>query len=90
LQGGPAGSSEAAKQRSSEELSMAWTVEQSLPTASMGLAAAVCAAESSLSNAQGNLGDIPPQDRAGTEKQIIALGLELKGLEAQLKTCRGG
>jgi Kelch motif len=46
--------------------------------------------ESSLSNAQGNLGDIPPQDRAGAEKQIIALGLELKGLEAQLKTCRGG
>jgi Kelch motif len=46
--------------------------------------------ESSLTNAQGNLGDIPPQDRADAEKQIIALGLELKGLAAQLKTCRGG
>jgi hypothetical protein len=41
---------------------MAWTAENPLPTASMGLAAA----------------------------QIIALGLELKGLAAQLKTCRGG
>jgi hypothetical protein len=50
----------------------------------------VAAVQSNLSIAQSNLGDIPPQDRAAAEKQIIALGLELKGLEAQLKTCHGG
>jgi hypothetical protein len=27
---------------------------------------------------------------AAAEREIIALGLQLKGLEAQLKTCRGG
>jgi hypothetical protein len=46
--------------------------------------------QSNLSSAQSNLGDLPPQDRVGAEKQIIALGLELRGLEGQLKTCRGG
>jgi N-acetylneuraminic acid mutarotase len=50
----------------------------------------VAEVQSTLSNAQGNLADIPPQDRAAAEKQIIALGLELKGLEAELKTCQGG
>jgi hypothetical protein len=50
----------------------------------------IAAVESELSTVQGDLGDLPPQDHAGAEKQIIALGLELKGLEAQLKTCRGG
>jgi hypothetical protein len=50
----------------------------------------IAAVESELSTVQGDLGDLPPQDHAGAEKQIIALGLELRGLEAQLKTCRGG
>ena len=50
----------------------------------------IAAVQSELSTVQGDLGDLPPQDRVGAEKQIIALGLELKGLEAQLKTCRGG
>jgi N-acetylneuraminic acid mutarotase len=46
--------------------------------------------ESELSTVQGDLGELPPKDRAGAEKQIIALGAELRALEAQLKTCRGG
>ena len=46
--------------------------------------------QSELSNAQGNLGDLPPQDRVAAERQIIALGAELRSLGAQLKTCRGG
>src|ERR1700722_4347186 len=50
----------------------------------------IAAVQSELSTVQGDLGDLPPQDRVGAEKQIIALGVELKGLEAQLKTCRGG
>ena len=50
----------------------------------------IAAVQSELSTVQGDVGDLPPQDRASAEKQIIALGLELKGLEAQLKTCRGG
>jgi Kelch motif/Galactose oxidase, central domain len=50
----------------------------------------IAAVQSELSTVQGDLGDIPPKDRAAAEKQIIALGLELKGLEAQLKTCQGG
>jgi hypothetical protein len=50
----------------------------------------IAVAESNLSIAQSNLGDIPSQDRAGAEKQIIALAAELKGSEAQLKTRRVG
>jgi Kelch motif protein len=50
----------------------------------------IAAVQSELSTVQGDVGDLPPQDRAAAEKQIIALGVELRGLEAQLKTCRGG
>jgi N-acetylneuraminic acid mutarotase len=50
----------------------------------------IAAVQSELSNLQGELGELPPKVRAGAEKQIIALGLELKGLEAQLKKCQGG
>jgi hypothetical protein len=50
----------------------------------------IAAVESELSGLQGDVGDLPPKDRAAAERQIISLGLELKGLEAQLKTCRGG
>jgi hypothetical protein len=50
----------------------------------------IAAVQSELSTVQGDMGDLPPQDRAAAEKQMIALGQELKGLEAQLKTCRGG
>jgi hypothetical protein len=44
--------------------------------------------QSDLSIAESNLGDLPPQDRVAGEKQIIGLGAVLRGLEAQLKTCR--
>jgi Kelch motif len=50
----------------------------------------IAAVQSELTTVQGDIGDIPPNLRAGAEKQIIALGLELKGLEAQLKACHGG
>jgi hypothetical protein len=50
----------------------------------------IAAVESELSGLQGGVGDLPPQAQAGARKQIIALGLELRGLETQLKTCRGG
>jgi hypothetical protein len=52
---------------------MAWMAEESLATASMGLA-----------------GDLPPQARAGAEKELAALRAQLLSLEAQLKTCQGG
>ena len=50
----------------------------------------IAAVESEISTVRGDLGDLPPQDRAAAGRQIIALGQELKGLNAQLKTCRGG
>jgi N-acetylneuraminic acid mutarotase len=50
----------------------------------------IAAVQSELSTVQGDIAELPPKDRAGAEKQIIALGLELKGLEAQLKACQGG
>ena len=50
----------------------------------------IAVVQNNLSIAQSNLGDLPPQDRVAAEKQIIGLGAELRGLEAQLKTCRGG
>jgi hypothetical protein len=50
----------------------------------------IAAVESEISGLQGDVGDLPPQAQAGARKQLIALGLELKGLETQLKTCRGG
>jgi hypothetical protein len=37
-----------------------------------------------------SLGDLPPQARAGAEKELAALRSRLISLEAQLKTCRGG
>lgn len=46
--------------------------------------------ESTISNLQGSLGELPPKVRAGAEKQLITLSVELKGLEAQLKKCQGG
>jgi hypothetical protein len=58
---------------------MAWTAEQSLPTASMGLAAAVCAA--------------PPTGSGqwvyavGTNTDVLAA---LAGYDTVQTTCRGG
>jgi hypothetical protein len=50
----------------------------------------IAAVQSELSTLQGDIGELPPNLRAAAEKQIIALGLELKGLKAQLKKCQGG
>ena len=50
----------------------------------------IAAVQSELSSVQGDIGDIPPNLRAGVERQMIALGNELRGLEAQLKKCQGG
>jgi hypothetical protein len=46
--------------------------------------------QNNITIAASNLGDLPAQARAGAEKQLAALRAQLKSLEAQLKTCRGG
>jgi len=46
--------------------------------------------ENNISVAESNLGDLPLKDRGPAEKQIAELTAELKNLQAQLKTCRGG
>jgi Kelch motif len=45
--------------------------------------------ENNLSIAVNSLGDLPPQARAGAEKELAALRSQLVSLEGQLKTCRG-
>jgi Kelch motif len=50
----------------------------------------IAVVQSNLSIAQSNLGDLPPQDRVGAEKQIIGLGTELRGLETQLRRAAAG
>jgi hypothetical protein len=50
----------------------------------------IAVVQNNISNAASNLGDLPPQARAGAERELAGLRGELKGLEAQLKTCRGG
>lgn len=49
----------------------------------------IAVVENNISIAASNLGDLPPQARAGAEKEIAALRSELKSLQGQLKTCRG-
>ena len=50
----------------------------------------IAVVENNISIAASNLGDLPPQARAGAEKELAALRGQLISLEAQLKTCRGG
>jgi N-acetylneuraminic acid mutarotase len=50
----------------------------------------IAVVQNNLSIAASNLGDLPPQARAGAEKELAGLRGQLIGLEAQLKTCRGG
>jgi N-acetylneuraminic acid mutarotase len=50
----------------------------------------IAVVQNNLSIAMNGLGDLPPQARAGAEKELAGLRGELIGLEAQLKTCRGG
>jgi N-acetylneuraminic acid mutarotase len=50
----------------------------------------IAVVQNNLNIAASNLGDLPPQARVGAEKELAALRGELIGLEAQLKTCRGG
>jgi N-acetylneuraminic acid mutarotase len=45
---------------------------------------------SELSTLESNMSDLPPQARAGAERELAGLRGQLKGLEVQLKTCRGG
>jgi hypothetical protein len=49
----------------------------------------IAVVENNLSITASNLGDLPPQARAGAEKELAALRAQLVGLERQLKTCRG-
>jgi N-acetylneuraminic acid mutarotase len=50
----------------------------------------IAVVQNNLSIAVSGLGDLPPQARAGAERELAGLRAELIGLEAQLKTCRGG
>jgi hypothetical protein len=50
----------------------------------------IAVVETNLSNAMGDLGDLPPSARAGAEKELAALRAELVNLQARLKACRGG
>jgi hypothetical protein len=49
----------------------------------------IAVVENNLSIAVNSLGDLPPQARAGAEKELAALRSQLASLEGQLKTCRG-
>jgi hypothetical protein len=50
----------------------------------------IAVVQNNISNAVGGLGDLPPQARAGAERELAGLRAQLISLEAQLKTCRGG
>ncbi|MGO9069507.1 Kelch repeat-containing protein [Mycobacterium sp.] len=50
----------------------------------------IAVVQNNISNAASNLGDLPPQARAGAERELAGLRAQLISLEAQLKTCRGG
>ncbi len=50
----------------------------------------IAVVQNNLSIAASNLGDLPPQARAGAERELAGLRAQLISLEAQLKTCRGG
>jgi hypothetical protein len=50
----------------------------------------IAVVQNNLSIAMNGLGDLPPQARAGAEKELAGLRAQLISLEAQLKTCRGG
>ena len=50
----------------------------------------IAVVQNNLSIAAGNLDDLPPQARAGAERELAGLRAQLISLEAQLKTCRGG
>jgi hypothetical protein len=41
-----------------------------------------------LSAAESGLAEIPPQARAGAERELAALRAQIAALEAQLKECR--